>query len=169
MKTAFLSAIAIFLFATVHAQTLSSASASQTVTLNLSNKIDITLTSGVTGSVFNFTTTSDYENGLTNSSAAEFTVKSNRPWNVQVGTVSDNFSYNGSAGTTVNNTMPASVLGVKLPSSTSFITLKKVPVDFTSSATRGISTFTVDYKATPGFQYDAGAYQISVLYTATQQ
>jgi hypothetical protein len=64
--------------------------------------------------------------------------------------------------------MPASVLGVRLTGPTAFVPLGTTAAAFTSGA-KGSSTFTVDYNATPGFIYDAGTYNMSVVYTATQQ
>lgn len=165
MKTALLSALAIVLFATANAQN----SQTQTVTLNLTNKIDITFVSGDGGSVFEFDATSKFEKGLVNISAAELNVKSNRPWKVQVAALEDYFSFNGGSGTNQNNKMPASKLGVKLSTSSSFISLSSTAKDLTSSNVRGSNNFTIDYEANPGFEFDAGQYQLDVVYTATQQ
>ncbi|WP_205509934.1 hypothetical protein [Longitalea arenae] len=152
------------LFATIiAANAQSSAQASQTVTLNLQNSIDIAFTAA-TGTDFTFTNTGDYQNGLTNLNASSLQVKSNRPWAVTVGSASANF--NGPAAP--SPAMPSSVLGVRLNGGSSFGALSTSAQSLTSGD-RGVSSFSVDYNANPGFSYDAGTYTLSVIYTATQQ
>lgn len=141
----------------------STANASQTVTLNLSNSIDIAFTAA-TGTSFTFANTSDYQNGLSNVNASTLQVKSNRPWAVTVGSASANFSGPASP----SPAMPASVLGVRLNGGSSYGALSTTAASLTSGA-RGTSSFSVDYNANPGFSYDAGTYTLSVVYTATQQ
>lgn len=147
----------------ISANAQSSAQTSQTVTLNLQNSIDIAFTAA-TGTNFTFTNTSDYQNGLTNLNASVLQVKSNRPWAVTVASASDNFS--GPAAP--SPVLPSSVLGVRLNGGSSFGALSTSAQALTSGA-RGISSFNVDYNANPGFDYDAGTYTLSVVYTATQQ
>lgn len=160
MKTILL-AIAIVLTGAIslNAQT-TSATVSQTVTLVLKNCISIDLTSA-SGNNFTFDNTDSYSNDLINANASTFQVKSNRPWAVTVKTATANF--NGTAAT-----MPSSVLGVRLNGGTNFDPLSTAAVSLTSGA-RGMASFNVDYKAAPGFNYEAGTYSISVIYTATQQ
>ena len=157
MKKIILSAaILIAGFSAANAQ----ATASQAVTLTLVNSISITLSAAT--SSFSFANTADFEAGLTNTSAATATVKSNRPWSVTVKAATANFT--GSVVTP----MPASVLGVRLTGPAAFVPLSTTAAAFTSGA-KGSNTFTVDYNANPGFIYDAGTYNMSVVYTATQQ
>lgn len=161
MKTAFLSALAIVLFATANAQ--ESSNVPQLVTLNLSNKIDISVVSGsATGTNFTFASTTDYADGLTNSNASQFQVRSNKEFTVTVKAATANFN------TASATPMPSTVLGVKLSSGSTFQELSTTAATLTSGL-RGIKTFTVDYQAKPGFSYDAGTYELSVVYTATQQ
>lgn len=141
----------------------STATASQTVTLILKNTISIDLTSA-TGNSFTFDDAAEYQSGVTNTNASSFSVKSNRPWAVTVKTTTTNFS--GPAAPAA--AMPASVLGVRLNGGTNFTALSTTAASLTSGG-RGVDNFSVDYKATPGFNYDAGTYTISVVYTATQQ
>ena len=162
MKKLILSAFAFIAIASVNAQS-TAATASQNVVLNLQNQIDITVVPGsATGTAFTFATTDDYTTGLTNKNASQFQVRSNKAWTVTVGAATANFS--GSA-TTV---MPSNKLGVRLAGATNFTQLATTAASFTSGA-RGTNTFTVDYNANPGFNYDAGTYTLSVVYTATQQ
>ena len=148
-------------FTAAHAQ--STATASQTVSLTLQNAIDISISSA-TGTSFTFDDVAKYQNGLTNTSASTFLVKSNRPWAVTVKSAAANFTGPASPATQ----MPSSVLGVRLTGGSTFGALSTTAASLTSGA-RGSNSFNVDYNATPGFNYDAGTYTMSVVYTATQQ
>lgn len=152
-------AIASYLFGNAQ----SSASVSQTITLNLQNQIDISVVNGTaTGTSFTFSSTNDYASGLTNTNASSFQVRSNRAWAVTVAAGAANFT---SAATTV---MPANRLSVRLNGGATFGALSTTGASLTSGS-RGINSFAVDYNANPGFNYDAGTYTLSVVYTATQQ
>lgn len=146
----------------VNAQT-TTATLSQTVTLILKNCITIDIASA-TGTNFSFDNTDNYANGEINTNAATFQVKSNRPWAVTVNTTTANF--NGPAAPTA--TMPSSILGVRVNGGSDFSSLSTTATSLTSGG-RGVGSFSVDYKAAPGFVYDAGSYTINVVYTATQQ
>ncbi len=161
-----------------------SSSASQTTNLVLSNAIEITFTgnSSATGADVNipFTSVNDYANGV-ESSAQELKVRSNKNFTVAVKSNAANFTYTGN--TTPAPTMPVeNVLAVKVTangtggsiaspfSATNYATLKSSSQDLISAGTRGGNqTFSVKYKATPGFAYPAGTYAVDVVYTATQQ
>jgi hypothetical protein len=148
-------------YGAAHAQTTTTAS--QTITLTLQNVIDISITAS-TGVTFNFDNISEYQNGMTNSNASTFSVKSNRSWNVTVKTASANFTGPASPAPV----MPSSKLGVRVNGISAFAYLTTSVAALTSGV-RGINTFNIDYNAIPGFDYDAGTYTISVVYTATQQ
>lgn len=159
MKKIILSAAILFTaFSVANAQ---ESTASQNVALTLTNSIDITITGG-SGNNFTFGSTSDYTSGLTNLLAASFLVKSNRAYAVTVNSAAANFT------STSGTTMPSSVLAVRLNGSTPFSNLNTTAATLTSGA-RGTNVFAIDYTANPGFNYDAGAYNMSVVYTATQQ
>ncbi|MEZ5017602.1 MAG: hypothetical protein R2800_11160 [Flavipsychrobacter sp.] len=158
-------------------------SASQTVKLALSNAIEITFTGtgNATGSdvTIPFTTVNDYANGV-ETSAQELKVRSNKNFTVAVKTNAANFSYSGS--TSPAPVMPVSgVLGVMVSanntggsiganfSSSAYNTLTSSNQDLITDGDRGGNqTFSVKYKATPGFAYPAGTYTVDVVYTATQ-
>lgn len=161
MKQIVLFAAMIVAFSFANAQT--SGTSNQTVSLTLKNAISLNITSA-TGTTLTFDVSDDYLNGIANSNASTFQVKSNRPWAVTVKAAAANFS--GPAGPSA--TMPASVLGVRLNGGSTYTPLSTNAASFTSGA-RGDNNFSVDYKATPGFAYDAGTYTLSVVYTATQQ
>ena len=155
--------IAVALIAGFAAANAQSSTASHTVTLNLQNSIDINFTAA-TGTDFTFASTSDYQNGLTNLNASTLQVKSNRPWAVTVGSASANFD----GPSAPSPAMPASVFGVRLNGGSSYKALSTSAQSLTSGD-RGVSSFSVDYNANPGFSYDAGTYTLSVVYTATMQ
>jgi len=156
----FILSIAI-IFTAIFANAQTTATATQTVTLILKNCISINLTSA-TGNNFAFENTDNYANGVTNNNASAFEVKSNRPWAVTVATATATFS--GPAA----SAMPSTVLGVRINGATNFAALSTTAAPVTNGG-RGIASFNVDYKANPGYTYDAGTYTINVVYTATQQ
>lgn len=141
----------------------SSGATNQTVSLTLKNAISLNIISA-TGTTITFEGSDDYLNGIASSKASTFQVKSNRPWAVTVKAADANFS--GPAAPAA--TMPASVLGVRINGGSAYTALSTSAASLTSGV-RGDSNFSVDYKATPGFAYDAGTYTLSVVYTATQQ
>jgi len=163
-------------------QSNQSGSASQTVQLTLSNAIEITFTgnSSATGAAVTipFTTVNDYANGV-ESDAQELKVRSNKNFSVAVKTNNPKFSYTGS--TTPAPEMPVEgVLAVKVTANgtggdiagsfNSYATLTSSNQNLITGADRGGNqTFSVKYKATPGFAYPAGTYAVDVVYTATQE
>ena len=160
MKQLFVLSSILFSSYFVNAQ--ATGSSSQTVNLTLKNAISLTITAA-TGTTFTFDGSDDYLNGMSNTTASTFQVKSNRPWAVTVKAAAASFS--GPAAPAA--TMPASVLGVRLTGGSTFTTLSTTAAALTTGS-RGDASFSVDYKASPGFLYDAGTYTLSVVYTATQ-
>lgn len=161
-----------------------SSSASQAVQLQLQNAIDITFTANGSdvGPLVEipFTTINDYVNGVETANQ-EIRVRSNKAFNVFVKTNAENFTYTG--GATPTPVMPvAGVLnlvvisdntGGIIPgpySTSSYYTLRDFNIELIQGGTAGADQkFTVKYKATPGFTYPAGTYDVGVVYTATQQ
>lgn len=161
-----------------------SAGATQSTHLSLSNAIEITFVNNMSAYgadvTIPFSTVNDYANGV-ESDAQELKVRSNKDFSVAVKTNSANFTYTGN--TTPAPTMPVeNVLAVKVTanstggsianpfSASSYATLSSSNQDLISGASRGGNqTFSVKYKATPGFAYPAGTYAVDVVYTATQE
>ena len=182
--------IAIAVFASIgfaanaQNQNNQTSSASQTVNLSLSNAIEITFTGNNSAEgadvTIPFTSVNDYANGV-ESGAQELKVRSNKNFSVAVKANNANFSYAGN--TTPAPVMPVSgVLGVKVTangtggsiaapfSAANYATLTSANQNLISAGSRGGNqTFSVKYKATPGFAYPAGTYSVDVVYTATQQ
>ena len=162
MKKIFTLTVVLFAaFSAANAQ--STSAASQTVTLNLQNAINISVSSA-TGTSFTFDEVSEYQNGMTNTNASTLQVKSNRPWAVTVKAAAATFTGPAAPATQ----MPSTVLGVRLNGGSTFSNLSTTAAALTSGS-RGSSSFNIDYNANPGFSYDAGTYSLSVVYTATQQ
>jgi hypothetical protein len=162
MKKFTLLALAIITVTAVNAQLAAPVTQNQTVTLNLANKIEISIEGTPTGTSFTFDDAADYATGLINLEASEFRVKSNQNFAVTVASNTANFT------STAATTMPSTVLGVRLNGGSTFANLTTSAAALTTGS-RGNTTFKVDYKADPGYSYDAGAYSLVVVYTATQQ
>lgn len=162
MKKLTLLALAFFTVAAVNAQLATSLPQNQTVTLVLQNKIDIQLSGIPTGLNFTFDEAGDYATGLFNEDASEFRVRSNQQYNVSVAAGAAFFT--GGAGD-----MPCAKLAIRLAGTTgSYIALSTGGHNIVSNHIRGSDVFGVDYKADPGYDFDAGTYTLTVVYTASQ-
>ena len=157
--------------------------ATQTVNLALSNALEITFTGSATNVgatvALPFTTVNDYANGV-ESGTQELKVRSNKNFTINVKASAANFTTT-TGGVTSASSMPVSgVLNLLVASNNtagtisngfgSFTTLTSSPQDLITNASKGGNqTFSVKYKATPGFAYPAATYSTDVIYTATQQ
>ena len=166
------------------AQTNASGTAQQTVELGLSNTIDITFVGSGTATggtvTLPFTTVTDYANGV-ESAAQQLKVRSNKIFNVTVAASAANFSVTNGGVTTVSAMPVAGVLDLKVDANQTGGTiasgysaygggLSTASASIISGGNNGNNqTFSVKYKATPGFAYPAGVYAVDVIYTATQQ
>jgi hypothetical protein len=166
------------------AQTNASSTAQQTVELGLSNTIDITFTGSGTATggtvTLPFATVTDYANGV-ESAAQQLKVRSNKIFNVTVATSAANFSVTNNGVTTVSTMPVAGVLDLMVSSNQAGGTiasgysaygggLSTAAASILTGASNGNNqTFSVKYKATPGFAYPSGVYAVDVIYTATQQ
>ena len=186
MKRIIIAAAFIGLTTAAQAQNTQNASstATQTVQLSLSNALEISFvsTNNANGTTVTlpFTTVSHYANGV-ESTEQQLRVRSNKNFTVTVKTNNNNFMYSN-GGTSYTYNMPASVLGLQITdnntggqlgqgfSSSSYKALSaNVQNLITNASNGGNQTFSVKYKATPGFAYPAGTYTTDVIYTATQQ
>lgn len=175
--------IIIILFTGIAAGAQVNSSASQTINLNLSNAIEISFTGTgtTTGDAVNmaFITVDNYANGV-ESDPQELKVRSNKNFTVTIKSNSTNFTYTGT--TTPAPTMPVSgVLGLMVISNStggaiaspfsliSYSGITSSNQNLLTNGTRGGNQlFSIQYQATPGFQYPAGNYAVDVVYTATQ-
>jgi hypothetical protein len=156
--------------------------ATQSTNLSLANAIEITFAGNMSATgadvTIPFTTVNDYANGV-ESDAQELKVRSNKNFSVAVKANASEFSYTGN--TTPAPEMPVEgVLAVKVTANgtggsiagsfSEYATLTSSNQDLITAADRGGNqTFSVKYKATPGFAYPAGTYAVDVVYTATQE
>ncbi len=178
MKKIILFSLALLGLAQI-ADAQATSSANQNVALSLSNAIAITFVSSGTstgGTVsIPFNTVSDYTNGVT-SSTEQLKVQSNKNFNVSIQSSSTNFSYSGST-TPAPIMQIASVLQFLVSAnntggSLSYTSYASVPSGMGTiinwGSPGGNQTFSVTYKANPGFSFPAGTYTANIIYTATQ-
>ena len=144
------------------AQNVGTANASQPISVVIKNVFDMNLSSSSTRS-FSFDNLTDYDNGLEVLNANTINYKTNKAWKVSVKALTSDFT--GGAGTT---SMPASVIKVRKTGAASYISVSNTDQDLTTGA-RGASNFNIDYKATPGYSYEAGTYAVTLQYTITNQ
>ena len=156
--------ILLTLFIGMHTSVFAQLIKTQSVAINFSSVLDLSITSGQNPSA-NFNTTTLIDNGITKLNATIFKYSSNQAFHVSIAAASANFS--GSSPTT----MPASVVGYRLNGNTgSYTPLSTTPasLDGTSSATitRGTNTIGVDFFINPGYIYaPATDYTLTINYT----
>lgn len=160
MKKSILTSIALVLVAfAANAQT----SVNHLVKVTASPVLDIQMTS-TADVLFAFTSSANYEAGITNAGAAELKVKSTKPWTITSSVPALHFS----SGVLLNATeLPVSALTVKKSTGSTFGaingTLTTGPKG--GNGTPG-NTFNIDYKLDPGYIAQDN-YQIAVTYTIT--
>lgn len=164
------------------AQSNASATATQNVELGLTNALMIYFTSNGTAVgdlvTLQFNSVNDFQNGV-QSANQELKVLSNKHFNVAVKVSAYNFMYTNPSGvTSVSNQQVEGVLDLKLtanntggsvPVFSNFEDLKNTNQALLSNCNYGNNqTFSVKYRATPGFSFQPGVYYTDVIYTATQ-
>ena len=160
-----LSLIAILLVSSTFlakAQNIGTASPSQAINIVIKNIFDMNLTSATTRS-FSFDALTDYDNGMEVLNANTINYKTNKAWKVNVKALTSDFT--GGAGTTA---MPASVIKVRKNGAAGYVAISSTDQELATGA-RGSSNFDIDYKATPGYSYEAGTYAVTLQYTITNQ
>lgn len=153
-----------------------SSSASQLIKIHLEPTINITANSNNVVDI-GFNNLSHYTNGVTSGSQT-FKVHSNKDFVVSVKTNASQFSYAGTEipapAMPVRNTLYLAVEnnntgGTVANSFNNYTSLSEIPKDLLLGCKNGgDKTFAVNYKASPGTNYPAGDYTVSVVYTATQ-
>jgi hypothetical protein len=138
------------------------ATTNHNLNLNLSNAIEITFTQGQSVGL-TFTTATHYQNGLTSFNAATIRIRSNRRFNVTARSATTHFTSNSATP------MPVSgILAVSINNSTTYRNLSASNTSLLTNQNRGVRSYTLSYRARPGFNYDAGTYTANIIYTATQ-
>lgn len=120
------------------------------------------LSSSATRSI-SFDALADYDNGIEVLNSNTINYKTNRAWKISVKALSSDFT-NGAP----NTRMPASVIGVRKNGSSNYITVSSNDQEIASGA-RDVNKFNIDYKANPGYGYEAGTYTVTLQYTMTNQ
>jgi hypothetical protein len=163
MKKLFLAAL-LFVSASLvaNAQSVGSGIPTQAVNVVIKNVFDMSLSSSTTRS-FSFDNLADYDSGLEVLNANTLNYKTNNAWKVSVKALSSDFT--GGAGATA---MPASVIKVRKNGAASYVALSGTDQEIATGA-KGASNFNIDYKATPGYAFEAGTYAITLQYTITNQ
>jgi hypothetical protein len=156
--------VIVLLLCTINLKAQVSASASHTITLNLTNAIELTFTQGTSGVGLVFNSSDAYLNGIESSNAAAFKVRSNREFNVSVKSATSNFNSTTNTVMPVNNT-----LKVKETGSSNYVNINSSDQTLLAGQQKGNKDYFITYKATPGFGYDGGVYTVNIVYTATQQ
>ncbi len=171
--------IAAVIVSAVQANAQTTATASQTVNLNLSNVIDLKFVSNnsSTGPVvnMNFNSISDYTNGII-SADQQMVVQSNKNFNISVQSTSQNFTYTGSVSPApvvqIQSVLQFMVTANGTGGSLSYSSYSNMPSGTATIINWGSpganKTFSVKYKANPGFTLPGGTYTANILYTATQ-
>jgi len=155
----------LFLVATVaivNAQSVGTATGAQPLSVVINNVFDMNLANTTTRS-FSFNNITDYDNGIEVLNANTLNYKTNKAWKVSVKALNANFT-DGAATTP----MPSNVIQVRKNGTTSYVAISAADQDLTTGA-RGNSNFNIDYKANPGFGYEAGTYAVTLQYTITNQ
>ncbi|MBN9482041.1 MAG: hypothetical protein BGO70_15835 [Bacteroidetes bacterium 43-93] len=137
-------------------------------TIDISACMGLTITN-LTG-VVSFNDASDYMSGITITNAATIAVKSNVNWLIDISAQSAYFQAMSSGAST---NMPASVLQIRRNGTTSYITMSTNSQTLKSGNKGDENTtgnsFNTDVSINPGFGYNAGSYNIGVLFTLSQQ
>ena len=162
MKKSILTSIALVLVAL--AANAQSTTASHRVKVIAASILEIEMTS-TADVVMNFTTSSDYDNGVTALSAAELKVKSNKGWQVAVSTTATNFD----AIDALNDAeIAASALKVRKTGTTGYnaITSGNAIANGNKGGHTAGRVFNIDYSLNPGY-FAADTYVVPVTFTVS--
>jgi hypothetical protein len=157
----------LFLFLSIglinsYAQPGLGANTNHNISLGLTNAIEITFTAGQSINI-NFSTANNYQNGVISNAASTIRIRSNKRFNLSARSATTHFS------STSATPMPISgVLAARISMTPSFRNLSVNNTALLSNVSRGVRTYDIDYRATPGFNYDAGTYTATIILTATQ-
>lgn len=126
-----------------------------TKTFSITAILDLTKSSN--GTLYTFSTTTDFDNGIDRQ--FDITIKSNKPWKLNVTASSPQFASSSST------TMPVSVIQAKRSTDVSY---SNIPYVLTGS--RGKYTYRFHMRANPGYAYDPGVYSnVDINFVVTEQ
>lgn len=112
---------------------------------------------------FSFDALADYDNGVEVLNSNTINYKTNKAWKVSVKALTSDFT-NGSSSTA----MPSGVIKVRKNGSANYIAVSSSDQELATGA-RDVNRFNIDYKASPGYGYEAGTYAVTLQYTMTNQ
>jgi hypothetical protein len=131
--------------------------------------LNIDLTNNVASTV-NFTSTSQFSDGISIPNFATVQIKSNVTWAFNVSTTTPYFSASGSYATP---NMPAQVLSMRSGNQAQYQQLTATSKTLTQgnrgSASVPGNTFDISLLADPKYEYGPGIYSITINYTLTAQ
>jgi hypothetical protein len=163
--------ILIFIFFiisnTSFSQTIVTRSANASVTVYSYIAMDLS-TNGFLD--FKFNNNQELLDGIILNNKFNIGVNSNKNWLLNVSTLTQSFI---SIGPDASTQMPSSILSLRKTTSNTFVPLSNSPKMVTQGSrgndTQSGNNFKLDIKATPGYDYNGGAYAIVLLFTLTAQ
>lgn len=137
--------------------------ANHSARLILTAAVEVSITRGQQVTM-NFSTPSEYQDGVSTQNAATVRVRSNLRYNLSVRSATSHFVSN------TGTPMPVSgVLAVRLFPQGQFLNLSNTDANLLTNQNQGTNNVNVAYRATPGFNYNPGTYTANIIYTATVQ
>jgi len=113
---------------------------------------------------------SAYSSGYTVNNFNTVAIKSTAAWSLSVASATPYFS---ASGVSASSNMPASVIGLVKSGQSPTIQLSTTPQLLASgnrgNASQSGNTFMMNLTATPGYNYGAGIYSLTIAYTLTAQ
>jgi hypothetical protein len=159
--------ILLFISNLCFAQTSVTRTASANVVVNSFMSFDIN-TNGFLE--FKFNNNQQLLDGITLNNKFSVNVASNKNWTLNVSSLTSNFL---AIGPDASMQMPPSILTIKKSNSTTYIPISNSPgmitLGYRGNKTASGNQFTMDIKATPGFDFNGGAYMIVLIFTMSPQ
>lgn len=119
---------------------------------------------------FKFNTNQELLDGINLANKFRVNISSNKNWILNVSSLTSNFM---AIGPEASSQMPPSILGIKKNSSDLFVPISNNPssvaLGFRGNQTNSGNSFNLDIKATPGFEYNGGAYMLVLIFTISPQ
>ncbi len=164
MKTILTAAALFALFLIINTNT-ANAQATQTSNVAVTIATVTELTANNTSlATFAFASGAELETGITQANAVNLAYKSNKLTKITIKALGSGF-FSSTAGST---DMPVSVIQWKKNGVGSLVPLSTTAADLVASQAKGSANFGVDYKITPGLQYNpANDYSVTIEYTLT--
>lgn len=154
-------------FSVCHAQYSFKGTLNPVVTVQSVLNFDIT---NAVSSTVNFTSTSQFSDGIFIPKFASVQIKSNMPWAFSVATATPLFIPSGPYS---SPNMPSQVLGLRLSTQSQYQQLTTTSKTLTTGSRGNGSvtgnTFDLSLSADPKYEYGPGIYTITINYTLTAQ